>query len=246
MSYARQPNAPDYWTYSGLPIQADVESHQLAVHICKQHLRKNKRVLDLAAGHGALSKSLIDSGIHVSCTSWNGNVDLPVPTYQIDLDKPFRVADVGGQRFRLACALEIIEHVENPAQLLRSLAEVIEEGGHLLLSTPNIESAQARVEWMLNGYPYTFSSKEFYENRHMAMMWRQGVEGLLSLAGFDVVERHFVGEFRFSSRLQRTLRTPLHWMIRKVCRGDTAGASRMYLAVRTQRAPKILGAEEVA
>ena len=246
MTYAPHPTASGNWTYSGLPIQAEVETHKMVVEICQRHLPKGGRILDVAAGHGALSKSLLDCGFSVSCTSWNGKVDLPISTYLVDLDKPFDCAIVGEQHYGMASAIEIIEHVENPAQFLRSLAGVVEHGGYLLLSTPNVESAQARIEWLLNGFPYSFSPEEIYGNRHISLMWRQGIEAMLSMAGFDIVERHFVGRYRFSGRLQKLLRQPCYWFIESVFRGDTRGTSRLYLAKRSERVPRVLGAEDVA
>ncbi len=93
MPYQENSNVRGYWQYDGLPIQADVETHQLAVSVAKDLLPLGTWVLDVAAGHGALSKSLIDAGFRVACTSWNDNVNLDIDCYRIDLDKPFARAE---------------------------------------------------------------------------------------------------------------------------------------------------------
>ncbi|MDH3461852.1 MAG: class I SAM-dependent methyltransferase [Burkholderiaceae bacterium] len=246
MPYQENRSAPGYWLYDGLPIQADVETHQLTVRIAMDLLAHGSDVLDVAAGHGALSKSLIDAGYRVACTSWNDNVDLNIECYRIDLDKAFTRADVGSRGYALVCALEIIEHVENPAQLLRSLASLLDEGGILVLSTPNVESAQARVEWFLRGCPYIFSGPEISENRHIAMLWRQGLEKFIELAGFDILNKHLTGQFRFSSSWQAALRRPVYWLMQILLPGDLRGSSRVYALQRSARVPHVLGAEEVA
>ncbi|KAG8752742.1 Hexaprenyldihydroxybenzoate methyltransferase, mitochondrial [Serendipita sp. 396] len=40
-----------------------------------------------------------------------------------------------GQSFDLVCSLEVLEHVDNPADFLKSCAALVKPGGHLVLST---------------------------------------------------------------------------------------------------------------
>lgn len=246
MAYQPNPNAPGYWMYDGLPVQADVETHQLARSAVQRLTPHGASVLDVAAGHGALSKSLLDAGYDVSCTSWNENVGLAIDRYIVDLDKPFGRSDVGSKTYQMVCALEIIEHVENPAQMLRSLAGILNEGGVLVLSTPNVESAQARLEWLLNGCPYIFAGAEIVENRHISMLWRAGLEHFIGIAGFDILEKHLVGPFRFHTALQAAFKRPIYWLMQIALHGDLAGSSRLYVLRKSSRAPRVLGATEVA
>jgi SAM-dependent methyltransferase len=246
MGYQPNPQAPGYWLYDGLPVQAEVEVHKFALQAARRLARSGAHVLDIAAGHGALSKALIDAGFNVACTSWNENVGLPIPRYRIDLDKRFESDDVGARQYDLICALEIIEHVENPAQMLRSISGVMQEGGILILSTPNVESAQARLEWLLRGCPYAFSGAEIVENRHISILWRQGLESFIHLAGFDIVQRQMLGAFRFSGPVQAVVRRILHSIMRNLLPGDLEGASRAYVLKKTTRSIRILGAEDVA
>ena len=246
MSYHPHPSAPGYWQYSGRPIQAEVETHQYALATAKRKLSAGARVLDVAAGHGALTKALVDAGFDLSCTSWNNRMAMPIPSYRIDLDKEFSLSAVGGQPFDLVCAIEIIEHVENPAQLLRSIAGLLRPGGFVVLSTPNVESASARLEWLLRGCPYAFSGDEITNNRHISLMWREGLEQFIKLAGFTVVERHAHGRLRYHSLAQRLIKLPIHALMTTLLKGDLAGNSRTYLLERTEHPPRSMGAEEVA
>lgn len=47
------------------------------------------------------------------------------------------VEDLRGERFDLVTALEVIEHVTDPASFMAGLAAALGEGGLLILSTPN-------------------------------------------------------------------------------------------------------------
>ncbi len=246
MSYQPNPNAPGYWQYAGLPIQADVETHQFALAAAKKRLPAGAAVLDVAAGHGALTRALLDAGFKVSCTSWNERVKIDVPSHRVDIDQPFAVEAVGGKRFAMVCAIEIIEHSENPSQLLRSLSNVLEPGGLLAVSTPNVESAPARLEWLLRGAPYSFSGTEITYNRHISVLWRQGLEQFIALAGFDVLDRQACGAIRYHGLAQKLIKAPIHALMRATLSGDLSGNSTVYLLKKNGKTPRSLGAEEVA
>ncbi len=51
------------------------------------------------------------------------------------------VCDIGtvlaGRRFDTIICGELVEHLENPYEALRDLSELLNEGGRLILSTPN-------------------------------------------------------------------------------------------------------------
>ena len=56
--------------------------------------------------------------------------------------------DLGARRFDVILATELIEHVEDPGRLLRSLTKHLAPGGRLLVTTPNPHhSAQLSKIW---------------------------------------------------------------------------------------------------
>ena len=69
-------------------MQAQVGAHVFVTRYAERVLKGRAKVLDVAAGSGALSKALLDKGFDVACTSWNAKVDLPIPMYNLDLDNP--------------------------------------------------------------------------------------------------------------------------------------------------------------
>jgi 2-polyprenyl-3-methyl-5-hydroxy-6-metoxy-1,4-benzoquinol methylase len=47
--------------------------------------------------------------------------------------------------FDLVVMGDVIEHVRDPLQTLKDVAHILRDGGHVIISTPNIESAAARL-----------------------------------------------------------------------------------------------------
>lgn len=231
--YTRKPGTRKTWLYNGLLIHADVETHRFVTAFASRNFKAGSRVLDVAAGNGALTRQLQDAGMEVSCTSWNGKTRVEAPTFALNLDLPFNCEDVGGAKYPLVCAIEIIEHLENPASFLRHLHDIVDDGGFVILSTPNVESAQARLEWLIRGCPYIFDGDEIRKNRHISMMWRPGLEFLIEQAGFEIVDKHLLGQFQFSTGLQAIIRKPILECMERLLRGDLRGTTRLYV-LRTQ------------
>ncbi|HKS05715.1 MAG TPA: methyltransferase domain-containing protein [Gemmatimonadaceae bacterium] len=246
LSYHEDPELPGYWLYDGLRIQADVEAHQFAVGFAQRTLSPRTVVLDIAAGEGALAKQLLDRDFSVVCTSWNDRVQLDAPRFSVNLDYPFDARDVGHRRYPLVCAIEIIEHVENPAEFLRSCERVLAPGGRVILSTPNVENAAARLQWLWRGHPRIFSDEQVQQNRHISMPWGCGLEYLIDRAGLRVEEKHLVGRPRFAHNgWLAAAKRALYASMAAVLPGDAHGTTRLYVLSRSADGRRASGPSEV-
>lgn len=235
-NYSFDPSKGPGWFYRGLRIQAEVTTHQLAARWALNNLAEGARILDLATGEGALAQQLSDLGFDVSCTSWDDRSRADAKCYKIDLDHAFSTSDVGGEPFDAVMAVEIIEHVENPAQLLRSCRGLLQDGGLLFLSTPNVESARARLQWLARGQPLWFTGDEVTRNRHISMMWRDQLDFFLSQSGFSITERPLVPDVRSESGqrgLRGLLKKTAYGLIARLGSGEPLGDTRIYVAQAT-------------
>lgn len=137
--------------YRGVTIHAADGVHETAFARLRSHASIGSTVVDVGAGAGAFSARLVDAGYAVTA--------LDVDTGKWALDSvPLRHLDVNlgigaslGQTFDVACALEVIEHIENPWQFLRDLRSVVRPGGWLIVSTPNVTSFLSRAMFLVGG-----------------------------------------------------------------------------------------------
>lgn len=109
---------------------------------------KGMRTLDVGCGGGLLSEALARLGAEIlGIDASSSNIEMAkIHAAQDDrlVKSPLRYRDVtaedllasdGGEQFDIVCAMEVVEHVREPALFLRSLGDLVKPGGHLFLST---------------------------------------------------------------------------------------------------------------
>ena len=134
------------------------------MHWAHDNRRKLLKVLDFGCGYGGFLKTLQERmgdgieihGIEVDsevCAKASAQLDGAL-VYCVDLK--IDTGMVPRDYFDVITMLDVIEHLDDPRLYLQRLAECANDTAFLLLSTPNIESLNARLygdNWVLHGAP---------------------------------------------------------------------------------------------
>lgn len=193
--------------YKGLPIYAAPGLHEAAAELLLSAAPTNARVLEFGAGSGAMSLRLTDLGFRVTAS------DLFPESFK-PTEVPFVAADLNGafaaqwpQGFDAVMALEIVEHLENPREVLRQIRALLPVGGQLVLSTPNIANPVSQALFLRTGQFQWFRDIDYREQGHITPLSPWVLEKALQEAGFTLhAERAVSSPFR---RLRR-----LGWSVR--------------------------------
>ncbi len=179
-----------------------------------------KRLLDLSVGGGDTSMALAKLGYRVIATDYG--VPPPMPdgilrVAGVDLNGflPFRSAS-----FDAVNLVEVIEHIENQAQLVRELNRVLKPGGVLLVSTPNVLNVMSRVRFLFTGFLRGRVRPAHYTRKpgvapNIYLIHFYELYYLLFHYGFAIVELRKT-RVKFASRFFLGLCWPWMWLSSKV------------------------------
>jgi len=144
------------------------------------------RVLDLGCSQGLLAGPLRARGVRVT------GVDVRPPGrlaaelegyFQRDLERPLEIPT--GRVFDYVVCSDVIEHLRNRRELLRSVRRYLKPEGRLLISTPNIALWFYRLSLLVGRFEY--GPRGVLDETHLHLYTRSTFRREVENAGFRVV-----------------------------------------------------------
>ena len=167
---------PEY--YKNLLIKADKNLHtHIFQEIDKLTKTKELKILDFGCGEGALSQRLADAGYIVYSTDINKD-SFKAKTNFIQLDfNNKKEVDKFIEKYRgvfdIVLGVEVIEHVENHWEYIRTLKKLAKSKGYILISTPNITSWLSRFYFLFYGRLHQFMESDLsYGHINPISLWQ--------------------------------------------------------------------------
>ena len=142
-------------------------------------------VLDVGAGSGNFTEFLrlggwrpiavdFDPVDYVHCAA-------PLVAADLEVGLPLRDSSAGG-----AVAIEVLEHLESPARLIRELSRVVTTGAWIVVTTPNILSWASKIELLVRDAHETFDDSGYVGNGHITPLGLPQLSRLGERAGLQV------------------------------------------------------------
>lgn len=204
--------------------------HAAVMDLIRSRLRPGLRAVDLGTGSGAFAARLESYGCEVIAC------DIDASAYggrsvfkQIDIEGPKLAETLGTRRYDVVSAVEVVEHLEAPMSFLRSVRSLVHPQGFVILTTPNVDSLQSKVKFLLKGTLRMFD--EWGDPTHISpIFWDLLVRKYLPLSGLALAE-HVVyptDGFVAGRPLYRELQSVLRPLLR---RNRLAGDSHILVLV---------------
>ncbi len=230
--------------FNGLVERCAPGTHrQLAKHIACLGLPQDSLVLDVAAGSGAFIERMRATGLKNFMAIELNHKDFQikgVPVHSFDLNADF--AQNISMQFDLITAVEIIEHLDNPRHFLRELRKLLKPGGHLVITSPNVEHWMARLKFLIKGEPKHFGLVDIQTQRHISPILSYQMNHMFREIGF--AQSLLTSAGTFWGPLKAVIHKPLGWLLKSFsggCKED--GEILVFIAQAVERETTLAGGD---
>ena len=147
------------------------------------------RVLDLGAADGSVARALKKRG----CTVWGIEQDERAAEAASQVCDRVIVADLeakeafealGSETFDVVLALDVLEHLRDPAPVLKRAASHLTPKGIAVVSIPNVTHGALRLSLLEGRFNYT--EQGLLDRTHLRFFDRHAAERLISDAGLTI------------------------------------------------------------
>ena len=131
-----------------------VSNYPQYMKIVEQFIKDNGKPgqshLDMPAGNGLLADNLKKAGFNSVCGDFNS--ERPDYIY-VNMEKELPFKD---SSFDFVTCMEGIEHVINPSHLVEELSRIVNFGGYVVITMPNVQNFYSRLKFLFTGFFYQF------------------------------------------------------------------------------------------
>jgi len=159
-----------------------------------------ERVLEVGCGAGATLQWLRSTGQAGHTTGIELAADAAaVARTRVDrllegpLDQHLHSLPKAG--YDLVLCLDVLEHLVDPWQATRDLRDLLQPGGTLIVSLPNVRNHRVVLPLLLNGR-WQYRDAGIMDRTHLRFFSRHGARELLEQAGLDITAEASTGKRR--------------------------------------------------
>ena len=131
-----------------------------SIAVIAEMIVPESKVLDVGCGAGDLGRVLSGK----NCSLWGIEYDAENASsseksgkyekvYRLNLND-FQIDDVSEKFDYVVCA-DVLEHLMNPDDVVAKLKSKLNDGGHFIISVPNVSHASIKTNLLLNDWSYT-------------------------------------------------------------------------------------------
>ena len=150
------------------------------------------RVLEFGCASGYMSRALRDRrgatvvGVELDAEAAQLAVPYTERLLVGDAEELDLETELGGERFDAILFADVLEHLRDPAALLKRVRPLVAENGVVIASIPNV--AHASVRLALLGGSFRYREWGLLDETHLRFFTRDGVQDLFESSGYVITQ----------------------------------------------------------
>lgn len=187
----------------------NLESDNFGVHqkIIKT-VGKNKQVLDIGCASGYLARQMkkrncLVTGVEVDKKSAKKAQKYCRKVIIGDIEDRKTLIKIGKKEYDVILATDVLEHLENPGEVLKNLAVFMKKNSRLIISVPNIAFLTNRLLLLLGKFEYT--SYGIMDLTHLRFFTKKTILKIVEKEGYKVEKLDFIANFTQLPFFMKTL-----------------------------------------
>lgn len=169
----------------------DLNSNSTAAKVLKM-VGKNKRVLEVGCSHGYMSKILKEElncyvvGIEIDKEGYEISKNICDKTLLGDIEDINLIEMLKEETFDVIIFADVLEHLNNPAEVLRNVKKLLKDCGEIIISIPNISYISVILDLINDRFQYR--KLGILDNTHLRFFTKNSIISLLENVGFQVLK----------------------------------------------------------
>lgn len=184
-SIKRHPEYSEYFVH--YPIKKSTYS---SYHMLLEAVGSGQKILDVGCGKGFLAEKVAQQGNQVSGADYLPPSEvMPVLERYAQANLFDGLAGVheklDGAKFDKVVFLDVLEHLPFPEKLLKEAVAMLEPGGQIVVSVPNVVNIRVRLAMLFGAFTYT--DRGILDRTHLRFFTRKSIRQLVEDCGYRVV-----------------------------------------------------------
>jgi O-antigen biosynthesis protein len=161
--------------------------------ILLQWIGKGKRVLEIGCSVGYISRLLVERQCKVTGVEIDADAAEQARMHcsevrVLDLNESNSVEHLAKGSFDVVLLADVLEHLIDPARVLREVAETLTAGGTLVISLPNVVHWVTRAKILLGQFEYTLTGT--LDHTHLRFLTVDTARQLIESSGYRITRFH--------------------------------------------------------
>lgn len=149
-----------------------------------------RTVLDVGCGRGLNGQIAHDKGAHVvGIEQWKPSAEAARArmdeVIEADIERDDSARALGDRRFDLILFGDVLEHTRDPIGVMNRFLPFLEDGGHVIVSLPNVAAWTVRLGLLAGNFEYAQSG--ILDETHLRFFTRRTAMHLVERAGLELL-----------------------------------------------------------